>query len=223
MLGSIFGRVFQVLLRKPFLLWGLSLLGSLLASLAFVGFICVIPIGIGVSYTLTAGMSLVFLDGLRGKEVNSNQLFAGFKNFFHVAGGMAWMALWVLLWSLIPCVGIILGVYKAYSYRFTPYILITKPEISATDALKESIRMTYGYKGSMFAADLLLFAVPLFAFYIIALLASIPYIGILFAMLLIVAYIIYIVFISLASGLTQAAFYDTAEQNPISPIIGEQG
>lgn len=64
----------------PFKLWGLSLLSSLLTILVLV--FGVLPIVIvPVIAVLSAGMAAVYLDGFNGKEVYSDQLFKGFKDF----------------------------------------------------------------------------------------------------------------------------------------------
>ena len=70
-------------------------------------------------------------------------------------GGLAWMYLWIFLWSLIPVVGIVFGVIRAYEYRFTPYILMTRDDVKPTEAIKVSKAETMGYKGKMFGADML--------------------------------------------------------------------
>ena len=59
------------------------------------------------------------------------------------------------LWSLIPVVGIVFGVIRAYEYRFTPYILMTRDDVKPTEAIKVSKAETMGYKGKMFGADML--------------------------------------------------------------------
>lgn len=151
---------------------------------------------------IECGMTKVYLDGLKGKEVNSGQIFEGCKSgksFFRIAGGMAWKALWQLIWAMIAVVafyvgiiptilstgamarvfggygygygmsavsffgsfflwivvaiiGLVPAIYKSYEYRFTPYILMTRPEVNATAALRLSKELTKGKKGQMFLA-----------------------------------------------------------------------
>ena len=79
--------------------------------------------------------------------------------FFRILGGMAWMQLWIFLWSLIPIVGIVFGIIRMYEYRFVPYILMTRDDVKPADAIKISKQETMGYKGKMFGADILLGAV----------------------------------------------------------------
>lgn len=208
MIGFIYKNVFDVLKRKPIKLWGLSLLCSFLTTLASI--FGVLPIIVmPITWALECGLSVMLLNAYKNAtEPETDDLFAAFKNnFLHVAGGMAWMHLWILIWALIPIVGIVMAVIKAYEYRFTPYILMTEPEVSATKALKKSMQITNGYKGKMFGADMLAIGVIFVAFLILALLASIPYIGVLFAVVEFVVSLVVAAFGSLFFGLMSAAFY----------------
>ncbi len=217
MVIDAYKTAFRVLLKKPLVLWGLSLMCGLLTFLINSFGVLLPIISIPITLTLSAGMSLIYLDGLKGKEVNSDQLFAGFKKFAHVAGGMAWMSLWVLIWSLIPFVGIITGLVKAYSYAFVPYILMTCPDISATEALRISMRTTNGKKLNMFLADLL-FGVAIFAIILVLFLVGlIPVLG------WIVCFggiVIIIAFSPLLKGLIGAYFYET--RHAVPPVYGRE-
>ena len=202
----------QVLAKKPFVLWGLSLMSGLLALLA-IAFCFLLPIvWIPIILTLSAGMSFIYLEGLRGKSVNSDQLFVGFKNFAHVAGGMAWMYLWVFIWALIPLAGPIIAVVKAYSYAFTPYILFTRPELSSTEALRESMRETYGKKSAMFCADFVFGIAVTLVLLVLAGFSAIPFIGRLFGLLYLLGSIVVGIFSPLFTGLVRAYFYDRKDE-----------
>jgi hypothetical protein len=212
MIASIYKNAFRILISRPIKLWGLSLLNVLLVAL--VSTLGVLPIiTIPATLTLTAGMSIIYLDGYHGKQVFSEQMFAGFKNFPHVAGGMCWKKLWVFIWGLIPVVGFIFAIVKSLSYAFTPYILLEKPNISATEALKVSMEKTKGYKGQMFVAAVLPVIAFIMVFIILALLAMIPFIGSLFATIDVLLTIGFALFINLFLGLVFAGFYDMAENS----------
>lgn len=215
MIIQSYKKALSVLAKKPFVLWGLSLMSGLLGLLANLSCLLVPVVAYAISFTLTAGMSKIYLDGLEGKTVNSDQLFSGFKNFLHVAGGMAWMHLWIFIWMLIPVAGIFIGVVKAYSYRFTPYILMTRPEISATEALRVSMRETQGKKGSIFGAEILFYLGFIIAVLMLSILSQIPVIGSLFSLALAILIILYVVFGSLFTGLVDAFFYETRNQRPV--------
>ncbi len=206
-IGEIYSKSFAIIKTKPLLLWGLSLLASLLCVLASV-FAWLPILSIPLILVIYVGTVSVFLDSYRGKTVSSEQLFVGFKNFWHYCGGMAWMLLWIIIWGLIPVAGVVFAVIKAYSYRFVPYILLNNPEISAFDALKESMKQTEGYRGRMFGADAIIIGGIAVAFILLILLSMIPYMGIVFYVISILLWIAVSIFCPLVLGLFQAAFYD---------------
>lgn len=212
---EIIKRVFAVLGKKPFLLWGLSLLCMLLSFLAYLGGGSVIAIGFAVSLVLSLGMEWIYLDGYRGKEINSKQLFEPFKNFWKSFAGMGWRELWLFLWSLIPFAGVVFGTIKYYAYLFTPYLL-RNSEFGAQEALKESMSRTNGYKGKMFLTDLLISVaifVPAMIFYLLGMLCAIDNIvcrifGVMFLFLYFVFMVVCSVFLPLFCGLVRAAWFE---------------
>jgi len=210
-IADIYKRVFSVLLKKPLRLWGVSLMFNLLTFVAFL--MTLIPIiYLPIIATLQFGITCVFLSGYRGQDVGSAMLFRGFNDFKRIAGGMLWSALWVFIFALIPVAGIVFAVIKGYSYRFVPYILMTQPEVGATDALKKSVEMTDGYKGKMFGADILIYAVIFIPMLLLWLLASIPYVGIFFGIVDVLVAVAVGALAPLCLGLVGAAFYDEIEK-----------
>ncbi len=200
-------KALEVLKQKPIRLWGISLLCQLLTGLAAA--FGVLPIiSIPIALVLNAGMAAVYLNGYRGGEVNSDALFAGFKRFFKVAGGMGWMALWILIWGLIPIAGIVFAVIKAYSYRFVPYLMIQDPDISATEALRLSMKRTEGFKGRMFLADLLVMLAAAVVMLVFGALSLIPYVGRVFMVLGSLASFALSLVLPLVRGLVSAACYE---------------
>jgi len=200
-----------ILKRKPLLLWGISLMFSLLTVVTF--WLILIPvIYIPVVATLQVGMMSVFLAGYRGMPIESSMLFTGFNDFKRVAGGMLWMLFWLLIWFMIPIVGIVFVIIKSYAYSLVPYILLTKPDVSATEALKLSRDMTRGYKGKMFCTYLLIVVIVVVVFVVLALLGQIPYAGFFFYFLLGVFGLLCGVFLPLFMGLVSATFYDEIER-----------
>lgn len=206
-IGEIYLKSLAILKAKPLLLWGLSLLASLLCVLACA--LAWLPIiSIPLILVIYVGSVSVFLDAYRGAPVSAEQLFVGFKSFRHFCGGMAWMLLWIFIWGLIPVAGIVFAVIKAYSYRFVPYILINEPEISPFDALKKSMQQTQGYRGRMFGADVIIVGGIALVTMLFALLSYIPYMGIIFTAINALLSIAVMIFCPLILGLIQAAFYD---------------
>lgn len=234
MVSSIYKKTFSVLMKRPFRLWGISLLAEFLCLVAYAGFIGVPAAAFCAALLLSASMSMIFLNGYRtGLEPKTTYLFASFKKdrILRVLGGMAWMQLWIFLWSLIPIVGIVFGIIRMYEYRFVPYILMTRDDVKPTDAIKISKQETMGYKGKMFGADILLGAVYLGAFLVFTLLGKIPYLGVLFRILWVLIAIAYGLLAPLFSGIMQAAFYveiqnrraagpqPSAPAQPVPPVI----
>lgn len=215
MIKMIYKNSLNILAKMPFKLWGLSLLSGFLTILITI--FGVLPIiTIPVISVIHAGMAIVYLDGYKGKEVYSDQLFKGFTNFAHVAGGMCWRKLWILLWLLVPVVGIVMFFIKSFEYSFTPYILNEEPSVSATEALRKSKSDTKGYKAKMFLAIMLPSIGFIVAILILALFSQIPYVGVLFAFIMFVVSLVYSLFAPLFFGLVQAGFYEYSK-NPIIP------
>lgn len=211
MLKTIFKRALAVIMKKPLALWGISLLCTALTGIT--GALCgAVPVlAIAINMLLTTSMTMVYLHGYRGegvKTVNLFDCFADWATIKRVLCGMSWMALWVFLWALIPIVGPIFAIIRTYEYRLVPYILVTEPEVSPTEAIKVSKKRTNGYKGKMFLAELLTGLVIFFGLLILGLLTAIPYIGILFGIVTFVVTIAVVALTPLFLGLVQAAFYE---------------
>lgn len=210
MIFTIYKRALAVLMKKPFALWGISLLEVLLTVLVSAMFGVIPGLAIGINLLLDTSMTMIFLHGYRGEGVHVVNLFDCFKDgatIKRVLGGMLWMKLWIFLWSLIPVAGPIFNIIRGYEYRLTPYILITEPKISATEAIKESSRRTKGWKGKMFLSDILLPVIVVLVVLILALLGQIPYIGGLFNVVMVIFIICFAALYNLYFGLIQAAYY----------------
>ena len=221
MVSSIYKKAFAVLKQKPVTLWGVSLLCGLLEILALVGFGVIPAAAFVVIWALEAGMAMIYLNSYRtGLKPKSTYLFAAFKKerFWRVVGGLAWMELWIFLWALIPVVGIVFAIIRAYEYRFTPYILMTRDDVKATDAIKLSKQETMGYKGKMFWADMLVVLLYLAAALVLLLFSLIPFLGVLFRVVNTLLSIAFSLFAPLFLGIVQAAFYvETRSANPAAP------
>ena len=206
-------NVRSVLQTKPWRLWGVSLLAGLLTWLGGIGFVGVPAVAFCLDLALTGSLALLFLEAYRGNAVESRDLFTPFRReqLPHLVGGMAWMSLWVFLWFLIPVAGLVLGPMKLYTYRFTPYILLTRPDVKATEAIQVSARETQGYRGKMFLVDLLIYGALILAALLLTGLAQIPWMGPLFYTLLVVVVLLAVFLIPLFTGLIRAGFYDEVQ------------
>ena len=107
--------------------------------------------GIGTFFAappLIVGYVFFCLHVYRNEQTDISDMFnTGFGDYWRSVGGILWMWLFTWLWSLLF---IIPGIIKALSYFMTPYILAESKNVSATEALKLSMRMTKGYKGEIF-------------------------------------------------------------------------
>ncbi len=205
-------RAIGVLLKKPIMLWGLSLLLVIVSAIGSLVTAIVPVVSMIVSYLFACGSAKLYLDGLKGKQVNSKQLFYAFNgNFLKIAGSMGWRDLWTLIWSLVPFAGGIMMIIKGYSYAFVPYIMVTNPEISAFDALKLSMKMTNGKKTQMWLADLVYVGGLIVGILILSLLSAIPVIGAIFGLVLSLLIIAVALFGTIFSGLYRAAFFNEEE------------
>lgn len=215
LISNIYQRALNVLSKMPFKLWGLSLLNGLLTILILIFGIFPI-ITIPVTAVLTAGMAAVYLDGFKDREVYSDQLFKGFKDFWRTAGGMCWKDLWILIWILVPIAGPFIAIAKYYSYSFTPYILNEEKSVNATAALRKSMQDTKGYKFQMFCAEFLPNLAIWIVITILSFLSQIEYIGILFAIITVIAQLVYTLFAPMFFGLVRAGFYEYTK-TPVKP------
>lgn len=212
MIMTIYKRALAVLMKKPLKLWGISLLSIVLSGIlsALCGF--AIPVlGMSVGILISTSMTMIYLAGYRGHEVSTVDLFSCFKDWAtikRVLLGTGWMQLWIVLWALIPIVGPIFALIRSYEYRLTPYILVTEPDISITDAIKASSARTRGYKLQMWLADFLYVLIYFGVILVMGLLSAIPVLGILFAIAMFLLSIAFAALSPLFMGLVQAAFYE---------------
>lgn len=225
MVRQIYYKVLEVLKKKPFKLLGISLLAQLLIILA-ASLFCGIPAAsLVIGWLIETALALIFLKGYEGGEVDCDMLFdccRDWNTVKRVLGGCGWSALWILIWGLIPIVGPVFSVIRAYEYRLVPYILMREPEVSIKESRLVSRDRTEGFKGKMFLADILWVIAVIIAAIILLLLAQIPIIGVLFGFACFVLVVALILFSGLIYGLIKASFYVEIEKTiPGSPYYEE--
>ena len=100
---------------------------------------------------VSAGFSLFVINTVRRTDPVLGNLLDGFsmmpRLLFLLLLEFAIIMLWALLF-VIP------GIIAAYRYSFAVYVMIDHPEMGAIDCLRESKRLTNGYKGQLFMLDL---------------------------------------------------------------------
>lgn len=101
---------------------------------------------------LTVGYAYFSLRVYRGETVEiTDMLSTGFRDYIKSLVGILWMYLFTFLWSLLF---VIPGIIKTIAYSMTPYILAERDDVSAQDAIKVSMEMTYGHKMEIFVMGL---------------------------------------------------------------------
>ncbi len=270
-IGSNYKAATKIFKDKKWTLCGLILLETVFSILAEIFGILPI-ISLPLCFAISVSAAAICLKGIRGENVDSKNLFDGFKNFKHNAGGMAWMSLWVYIWIIVPAivlinivlssvgdvisaymsygsryyggsamsagsmvmiciavvallVGIVMMIIKSFTYCFTPYILMDKPEIHAMDAIKESKKLTAGIRGKIFWANVIPILILVAIDIVLAVFAMIPFIGVLFDVILTVVNLVSSVVLSIFLSLVLASFYNKAtapeaqEVVPAAPVI----
>ncbi len=270
-IGSNYKAATKIFKDKKWTLCGLILLETVFSILAEIFGILPI-ISLPLCFAISVSAAAICLKGVRGENVDSKNLFDGFKNFKHNAGGMAWMSLWVYIWIIVPAivlvnvvlssvgdvisaymsygsryyggsamsagsmvmiciavvallVGIVMMIIKSFTYCFTPYILMDKPEIHAMDAIKESKKLTAGIRGKIFWANVIPILILVAIDIVLAVFAMIPFIGVLFDVILTVVNLVSSVVLSIFLSLVLASVYNKAtapqaqEVVPAAPVI----
>lgn len=114
------------------------------SSFATVVAIALMPFGVGL-----AGY---YLMQLRGTETDPTTPYKlGAANYGKFLGVSILVNLFTFLWSLLF---IIPGIVMAIAYSMTTYIINDNPNLSATDAIDLSKRITKGYKADLFILGL---------------------------------------------------------------------
>lgn len=130
--------------RSPIFLLG----GGMFLIMAVVLSVLLITVG----FAIEVGKSRFFLEGFKG-DVGIGKLFSTFnsKEYFFIVKTQFLRMLYNFLWTLVF---IIPGIVKSYEYRFVPYILSEKPDLSENEVITKSREMTRGHKWEMFVLDL---------------------------------------------------------------------
>lgn len=114
-------------------------------SLTFISMFVLLPLAVGYSNS----MRVLLETG--DNRLTNNSFSLGFGNWLHVVWGMILSTIYIFLWTLLL---IIPGIIKSYSYALTPYILVEHPEMSANEAIEESMRLMDGHKFDLFYLQL---------------------------------------------------------------------
>ncbi len=135
--------------------WGMAALATLIYLVITAGIQAITVVGPIASLIISGPMALGYITYMlavaRKKETDIGQIFDGFKNFGTALAAYLLVALFVLLWMLLLVVP---GIIAALAYSQTFFIIADNKDISATEAIKKSTSMMYGYKWKLFCLGL---------------------------------------------------------------------
>lgn len=100
------------------------------------------------------GYARFLMKQCRRQEVVFSDLFSQFDRFGTGFAQHFLRTLYVVLWSLLL---VIPGIVKAYSYAMTPFLLEEHPELTASEAIKASMKLMDGHKMDLFLLSLSFF------------------------------------------------------------------
>ena len=128
----------------PPIFWTVLLpLASLAGLLGIVSFI--------LGGTVELGYAKFLLKQYDRKQLQFSDLFSQFERFGTGFAQKFLRTLFTVLWSFLL---IIPGVVKGLSYAMTPFILEEHPEMTASEAIKASMRLMDGHKMDLFILGL---------------------------------------------------------------------
>ena len=113
-----------------------SIVGQILSVLAI----------IFVVYPIVFGTVMLFLQFAReGEKPRVGNLFKAFSSKYYgkSVGVYLLTSIFTSLWALLL---IVPGIIKTLAYSLAPYILIDNPELTANQALNQSVKMMKGHK-----------------------------------------------------------------------------
>ncbi len=87
----------------------------------------------------------------RGEKPGFRTFCAGFERFDRFLILLLLEGLYIFLWSMLFAIP---GIIAAYRYRMAVYVLLDHPELTPSEAINVSKRLTYGHKLELFFLDL---------------------------------------------------------------------
>lgn len=140
--GALMESIESILQNPVVMATILSILGvSLLISLAL--FI--------IGGAVELGHNSYYIDLCRSTEPGFDALFGRFRIFLKALGLRLFMALFIILWSMLLFVP---GIIATYRYAMAPYIMAQNPEMGIREAVNRSKEMMRGRKWKFFCLEL---------------------------------------------------------------------
>ncbi len=130
----------------------LSGLGAALSRRRYLLWINLITILVALlSQLWDVGFDALALRLSRGEKAGFRTFTAGFARFDRFLLLLLLEMLFVFLWSMLFAIP---GIVAAYRYRMAVYVLLDHPELTPSEAISESKRLTCGHKLELFFLDL---------------------------------------------------------------------
>ena len=126
---------------------GFMVLMSVLSFITIVFLIVHFTIGGAV----TLGYVKFNLNLAENRPASLADVFSEFKRFGTGFMMQLLRSAYIFLWSLLF---VIPGIYAAYGYAMTPYILLENPEMSANDAITKSKELMHGNRWRLFCLEI---------------------------------------------------------------------
>ena len=104
-----------------------------------------------IAPALGLGITMIYIGVTNGIKAEVNNLFDGFSYLGKAFVLNLLISIFTSLWSLLF---VIPGIVKGISYSMAMYILAENPQMTASEALNESKRITNGYKMDLFVLSL---------------------------------------------------------------------
>ena len=128
-----------------------ALITRILGLIPAVGWILSAVASVGISAVTTYGLTKIYLNLTDGIAPSIDVIISGAAEWARTLVTLLLVGIFTWLWSLLL---IVPGIIKGLSYSQAIYILVDNPDISAGDAVKESMRIMDGHKMEYFVLQL---------------------------------------------------------------------
>ena len=131
--------------------WSTAIIVCFLYMIITVGFNTLSHIGSFINFIISGpllvGISIFFLNFIRGEKAEVEQFFKGFSLFLTSFTAYLFICIFTVLWLLLL---IVPGIIAALSYSMSYFIIADNPQIDGFEAIKRSKIMMNGHKKQLF-------------------------------------------------------------------------
>jgi len=145
------GNLGQLILYTVVIGIATALITRILGLIPVIGWILSAVASVGISAITTYGLTKIYLNLTDNIPPTMDVIISGAAEWARTLVTLLLVGVFTWLWSLLLVVP---SIIKGLSYSQATYILVDNPEISAGDALKESMRIMDGHKMELFVLQL---------------------------------------------------------------------